>query len=66
MFVFLTFLTFKFWFHYLYILELLFGKPKLGSSTIGQFGKTAFTVEFLTAANTLTFLQANDLNHFLS
>ena len=30
------------------------GKPKLWSSTIGQFGKTAFTAEFLTVANTLS------------
>ena len=28
---------------------------KLGSSTIGQIGKTAFIAEFLTVANTLTY-----------
>ena len=54
MLVFATFLTFKFWFHYFYILILskVFGKHRLGSSTIGKFGKTAFTTECLTVANT--------------
>ena len=54
MLVFVTFLTFKFWFHYFYILILykVFGKHRLGSSTIGKFGKTAFTTECLTVANT--------------
>ena len=32
---------------------LSIGKPKLGSFTIGQHGKTRFTAEFLTATNTL-------------
>ena len=55
MFVFITFLTFKFSFHYFYILVLhaVFGKHRFGSSAIGQIGKTAFTAEFLTVANTL-------------
>ena len=40
---------------YFYILVLysVFGKHKLGSSIIEPIGKTAFTAEFLTAANTL-------------
>ena len=50
MFAFITFLTFKLWFQYSYILLLYkeLGKHKLGSSAIGQIRKTAFTVEFLT------------------
>ena len=31
----------------------VFGKHKLGSSTIGQIRKTLFNTEFLTVANTL-------------
>ena len=48
LFAFLTSLTFIFWFHYLF---LHFGKYKLGSSTIGKIGKTAFTAEFVTVGN---------------
>ena len=53
MFVFVTFLTFKYLFHYFYIfvLYLVFGKRKLRSSTIGQIGKTAFTAEILHVDN---------------
>ena len=47
----------KFWFHYFYILLLyeVFGKHKLGNSTIGQIGETMFITEFLIVANTLIF-----------
>ena len=38
---------------YILILWKVFGKYKLGSSTIDQIGKTAFAAEFLTVANTL-------------
>ena len=56
MFAFLTFLTFKFHFtihFYILVLYSVFGKHKLGSSIIDQIGKTVFTAEFLTVANTL-------------
>ena len=54
-FVFLTFLSFKFWFHYFHILVYysIFGKHELGNCIIDQTGSTAFTTEFLTVANTL-------------
>ena len=54
MFVFVTFLTSIFWFHYFYILVLhqVFGKHKLVTYTTSQIGKTGFTTEFLTVANT--------------
>ena len=56
-FFFVIFLPFKCWFHYFYTLILyeLFWKHKVQSSTISQIGKTTFTTEFLTAANTLSF-----------
>ena len=56
MFVFVTFLFYKFWFLHLYILvlHLVFGKYEFISSTIDQIRKTAFTAKYLTVANTLT------------
>ena len=47
---------------YFYILVLysVFGKHKLRSSTIGKNGKTVFTAELLTVANTLI---SNDNKH---
>ena len=56
LFVFLLFSLLRFDFTiYFYILVLysVFGKNKLGISIIDQTRKTAFTEEFLTAANTL-------------
>ena len=60
-FVFLSFLTIKFWFHCFYIVVLyeIFGKPKLGSVTFDQFGKTALTAELLTVGNTLNIARMN-------
>ena len=44
----------------LYIIEFCYSIKymgnKLGSSTIGKYGKTAFTIEFLTGANNLETL----------
>ena len=59
MFAFLTFLTLNFDFtiyFYISLLYSVFGKDKLGSSIIDQIGKTAFTAEFLTIANTLQYI----------
>ena len=55
MFAFLLFSLLCFDFtNYLHILYSAFGKHNVGSSIIDQIGKTAFTVEFLTVANTLS------------
>ena len=59
MFVFLKFLTFKLGCYYVFLhfsTLLVYGKHKLGSSTIVKIGKTAFTVEFLTVANNFGIL----------
>ena len=54
LFVFLSFLTFTFWFYNLFLhfgTLQVFGKHKFRSSVIGKIGKTAFIVKFLTVAN---------------
>ena len=51
--VFLTFLILTICFYILVLYSVVYGKHKLGSSIIDQIGKTAFTVVFLSVANTL-------------
>ena len=57
MFVFPTCLTFvTFWYFMNYLKNI-----KLGSSTIGQIGKTVFAAEFLALGNTLLFYSIRNI-----